>query len=105
MVYADICCCCSGCTVYRYSADGGITVGNHVYIGAASLINLGVNICDNVVVQGGTCVNKDITEPGVYASQTFYKKGEVRIYKELLEDRDCMNLESEAGCMWERDRW
>ncbi len=74
--------------------DGGITIGNHVYIGAASLINLGVNICDNVVVQGGTCVNKDITEPGVYASQTFYKRGEVRNYAELFADMDCKKLEA-----------
>ena len=65
--------------------DAPITVGNDVYIGAGCLINLGVTICGHVVLQGGTCVNKSITEPGVYASNTFYKRGEVRKYEDLFE--------------------
>ena len=68
--------------------DGGINIGNHVYIGAASLINLGVTICDNVVIQGGCCVNKDINKSGVYASQTIYRRGNIRNYSELFIDRD-----------------
>ena len=63
--------------------DGGISIGNRCYIGAGCLINLGVNICDNVVLQGGTCVNKSITEPGVYASQSFYRRGDVRQYNAI----------------------
>ncbi len=72
----------------------GIRIGNRVYIGAASLVNMGVNICDDVVIQGGTCVNKDITEPGVYASQTFYKRGEVRNYSELFAGNDYTTMNS-----------
>ncbi len=75
--------------------DGGIHIGNHVYIGAASLINLGVNICDNVVIQGGCCVNKDINEPGVYASQKIYKRGEVRDYADLFSELPSKVLETD----------
>ena len=38
--------------------DGAINVGNNVYIGAGSLINLGVDICDDVVLQGGNSCDK-----------------------------------------------
>ena len=64
--------------------DGSIRVGNHVYIGAGCLINLGVQICDETVLQGGTCANHDIKEPGVYMSNTFIRRGSVREYKELF---------------------
>lgn len=74
--------------------DGAIKIGNHVYIGAASLVNLGVTVCDNVVIQGGCVVNKDIIEPGVYASQTMYKRGDVRCYADLFADRPCKQLET-----------
>jgi acetyltransferase-like isoleucine patch superfamily enzyme len=74
--------------------DGGIRIGNNVYIGAASLINLGVTVCDNVVIQGGCVVNKDIAEPGVYASQTIYKRGDVRCYAELFSDKPSKLLET-----------
>lgn len=84
--------------------DGGITIGDHVYIGAASLINLGVNVCDNVVIQGGTCVNKDITEPGVYASQTFYKRGEVRRYSDLMDDSICVTLNNGVDVYTRKNR-
>ncbi len=60
--------------------DGGIVIGNNVYIGAGSLINLGVDICDNVVISGGCVVSKDIVESGVYNSSLFKKRGEVRNY-------------------------
>lgn len=64
--------------------DGAVTIGNNVYIGAGCLVNLGVQICDGVVLQGGTCVNKSINEPGVYTSNTFFKRGQVREYSEMF---------------------
>lgn len=75
--------------------DGSIVIGNNVYIGAGCLINLGVHVCDNVVLQGGTCVNKSIEESGVYASNTFIKRGEVRKYEEIFSG--CPGKELETG--------
>lgn len=74
--------------------DGSISVGNNVYIGAGSLINLGVHICDNVVIQGGTCVNKSIEEPGVYMSNTFMRRGDVHRYDELFKDNKNVDLQT-----------
>ncbi|MCH5342509.1 MAG: hypothetical protein J1E64_00620 [Acetatifactor sp.] len=72
--------------------DGAISNGNNVYIGAGALINLGVHICDNVVIQGGTCVNKDITESGVYMSNTFMRRGNVNQYNELFANNNSKEL-------------
>lgn len=74
--------------------DGSISIGNNVYIGAGSLVNLGVHICDNVVVQGGTCVNKNIEEPGVYMSNTFMRRGDVHRYDELFKENQNTNLKA-----------
>ena len=77
--------------------DGEINIGNDVYIGAGALINLGVYICDKVVIQGGTCVNKDVIESGVYCSYAFIKRGEVREYRELFADKSNKMLDD--GCV------
>lgn len=66
--------------------DGPISIGDNVYIGAGSIINLGVNISSNIVIQGGTCVNGSIYESGVYTSISFKKRGEVREYDDLFKD-------------------
>ena len=44
-------------------------VGNNVSIGSNST-NLPVQICDNVVIGGGSVVTKDIVKPGIYAGNT-----------------------------------
>ena len=72
--------------------DGSISIGNHVYIGSGCLINLGVDICDNVVLQGGTCVNKSISEEGVYMSNMFLKRGSVHEYSELYHENQMITL-------------
>lgn len=74
--------------------DGSICIGSHCYIGAGCLINLGVNICDYVVLQGGTCVNKSISESGVYTSNTFIKRGQVREYDEICSQYKSCVLKS-----------
>ncbi len=84
--------------------DGGITIGNHVYIGASSLINLGVTICDNVVIQGGSCVNKSISESGVYASQSLYKRGNVRNYSDLYGNCAHKTLDKKIKVFSVRDK-
>lgn len=66
--------------------DGGIRIGDHVYIGTRCLITPGVEICSHVVITGMTTVNKSISEQGVYSSSTLFRRGNVREYKELLGD-------------------
>lgn len=75
--------------------DGSINMGNKIYIGAGCIVNLGVRICDKVVCQGGTVINHDITEPGVYMSHTFARRGSVRDFHEYK--KDCPFRENENG--------
>ena len=63
--------------------DGAIEIENHVYIGSSCIINLGVQIGNNIVLQAGTVVNKSIEESGVYASQNLVKKGNIHSYSEI----------------------
>ena len=78
----------------RNRLDGSIKIGNNVYIGAGCLINLGVNICNEVVLQGGTCVNKSICESGVYSSNNIYKRGEIRQYDKIFKENKSEQLMS-----------
>ena len=64
--------------------DGGIRIGNHVYIGTRCLVTPGVAICSQVVITGMTTVNKSISETGVYSSSTLFRRGSVREYKQML---------------------
>jgi acetyltransferase-like isoleucine patch superfamily enzyme len=64
--------------IFGNRIDGRISLGNNIYIGAGCIINLGVKICDQVVLQSGTIVNHSINESGVYTSNHFSKRGEVR---------------------------
>jgi sugar O-acyltransferase (sialic acid O-acetyltransferase NeuD family) len=41
-------------------------IGNHVFLGAGSIVLPGVSICDNVILGAGAIVISDITEPGTY---------------------------------------
>jgi UDP-3-O-[3-hydroxymyristoyl] glucosamine N-acyltransferase len=45
----------------------GTVIGNNCYIGAGTKIAGGVEICDDVVTGANSFINKDITEPGIYA--------------------------------------
>lgn len=66
--------------------DGAILIGNRVYIGTGSIINLGVQICDNTVLQAGTVLNETISESGVYGTNQLYRKGNIRRYDELFQE-------------------
>jgi acetyltransferase-like isoleucine patch superfamily enzyme len=76
--------------------DGAVTIADNVYIGAGCLINLGVNICGKVVLSGGTCVNKSIEESGVYTSNTFMKRGEVRDYADLYQYKQTYKMNDDG---------
>jgi len=52
-----------------------ITIGNDVFIGAASTIVQGVQICSNVSVGAGSVVHRSITEPGLYVSNNLRRVG------------------------------
>lgn len=84
--------------------DGRINIGNNIYIGAGSIINLGVHICDNVVIQAGTCVNKDISESGVYTSNTFMRRGNVHEYSELYANNKTGRLQTGINVYLREDK-
>jgi acetyltransferase-like isoleucine patch superfamily enzyme len=52
----------------RHRIDGGITIGNDVYIGSASIVTTGVRIADGVIVGAGATVARSLVEPGMYVS-------------------------------------
>ena len=43
-----------------YTKIGNVSIGNNVFIGANSIVLLGVNIGDNVIIGAGSVVTKDI---------------------------------------------
>jgi acetyltransferase-like isoleucine patch superfamily enzyme len=55
---------------------GSCHIGKRCWIGANATIKQGVKICDDVVIGMGSCVTKEITEPGIYMGSPakFYKK-------------------------------
>lgn len=52
----------------RYRVDGSVLIGNNVYLGSSVIVTGGVKICDEASVGVGTCVTKDLKEPGFYVS-------------------------------------
>ena len=52
----------------RYRVDGSVLIGNNVYLGAGVIVTGGVTICDGASVGVGTCVTKNLLEPGFYIS-------------------------------------
>lgn len=53
----------------RFRIDGGVNIGNNVYVGASCVISMGVTICDAVSIGSHSSVAKSIVEPGLYVSQ------------------------------------
>lgn len=52
----------------RVHLNKGIKIGNHVWIGANSIILDNVSICDDVIIGAGSVVNKSILDSGsIYA--------------------------------------
>ena len=49
----------------KYTKIGNVTVGNNVFIGANSVVLLGVNIGDNVIIGAGSVVTRDIPSNSV----------------------------------------
>lgn len=46
--------------------SGNVTIGDRVYMGTNSSIKNRVHVCNDVIIGMGSCVVKDITEPGTY---------------------------------------
>ncbi len=65
----------------RFRLDGGIEIGNNVYIGSRCILNGGVAIVDNVVVGANSCVSKSLLNPGTYVNQPLR-------YFEFVEHQD-----------------
>lgn len=55
---------------------GNVKVGNDVFVGSQSVINQGIKIVDGSVIGSLTCVNRNISENGIYAGNParFIKK-------------------------------
>ena len=54
-------------TLRLYKENKVFQFGDNVVIGAGSIVLGPLRICDNVMIGAGSLVNKDITEPGIYA--------------------------------------
>jgi acetyltransferase-like isoleucine patch superfamily enzyme len=52
----------------RYRIDGGVTIGDNVYVGAGSILSAGVKLARGVMVGAGTAVARSLNEPGLYVS-------------------------------------
>ena len=55
-----------------------ITIGNNIYVGSRCIICQGVTVSNDVIIGAGTCVHKNISEPGFYISNELHKKGEFK---------------------------
>lgn len=49
------------------SVFDGVTIGNNVIVGWKSIIMMGVDVCDDVVIGSNSTVIKNIKESGIYA--------------------------------------
>lgn len=58
----------------RKRISGPITIADHVFVGAASIVLPNVTICSNVTVGAGAVVHRAITEPGFYVSSELVRK-------------------------------
>ena len=65
----------------RYRVDGGISLGDGVYLGARVTINPGVKIEDSVSVGAGAVVAKNLSQECMYVSQPLR---EIDVSKELF---------------------
>lgn len=45
---------------------GVVKIGNNVHMGAGSVVNQTLSVCDNVIVGSGSVITKSITEAGTY---------------------------------------
>jgi acetyltransferase-like isoleucine patch superfamily enzyme len=52
----------------RYRIEGPITIGDNVYVGAGSILSMGVTLGNGVILGAGSTVAKSLIEPGLYVS-------------------------------------
>lgn len=71
----------------RFRIDGKVLVGNNVNLGSGVIVTSGVRICDNANVVVGTCVRKELAEPG------FYVSGKLRMLPKPADPNSRTNLE------------
>lgn len=71
----------------RYRVDGKVFIGNNVYIGSGVIVTGGVRICNYASVGVGTCVTKNLLEPG------FYISGKLRMLPKPADPNSRIDLE------------
>lgn len=54
----------------RHRIEGDINIGNNVNISARCILLCGITICDNVIIGAICCVSHNITQGGLYVSQS-----------------------------------
>jgi len=71
----------------RYRVDGSVSIGSNVYIGSSCIINGGICISDNITTGSGSCVSKDLKDPGLYVSAPlrFIEKDNTHIPNNLIK--------------------
>ncbi|WP_157272479.1 acyltransferase [Azonexus hydrophilus] len=52
----------------RYRIDGGVEIGDNVYIGSGCIVSMGVRIASSVIVGAGVTVARSLIQPGLYVS-------------------------------------
>ena len=70
----------------RYRVDGRVLIGNNVYLGSSVIVTGGLRICDDASIGVGTCVTKNLAEPG------FYVSGKLRMLPKPVDPNDRTDL-------------
>jgi maltose O-acetyltransferase len=78
-----------------HSKVKNVRIGNHVFIGAGSIILPGVTIGDHVIVGAGSVVTKDIPENSVYAGNP--AKFVMKTDDYIAREKTNMNSENTFG--------
>lgn len=68
----------------RFRIDGGVYIGNNVYIGSRCVFNLGVKVADAAIVGSNSSISKSLEESCLYVSQPLRM---IRIDRDKLKSK------------------
>ena len=54
----------------RFRVDGGVEIGDNVYIGSGCIFNPGVKVFNEVHLGAGSVISKDLIDKGMYVNQS-----------------------------------
>jgi acetyltransferase-like isoleucine patch superfamily enzyme len=77
----------------RIRIDGGITIGNNVYIGSSCVFNPGVNVGNAINIGAGSVISRDLKQPGMYVNQGLrFIDNNIEKVKSKLEKVEAIDL-------------